>query len=75
MEPLDKNALLNILAKPKNALIKQCVKLFEFSIKWNLIKVLADFIVDKAVDYGLGARGLRSLCEEVLNDAMLICLK
>ena len=71
MEPLDKNTLLNILTKPKNALIKQYVKLFEFDgIKLEFNKSALDFIVDKAVDYGLGARGLRSLCEEVLNDAM-----
>ena len=71
MDPLDKNTLLNILTKPKNALIKQYVKLFEFDgIKLEFNKSALDFIVDKAVDYGLGARGLRSLCEEVLNDAM-----
>ena len=71
MEPLDKNTLLNILTKPKNALIKQYVKLFELdNIKLEFNESALDFIVDKAVDYGLGARGLRSLCEEILNDAM-----
>ena len=71
MEPLDKNTLLNILTKPKNALIKQYIKLFELDhIKLEFNKSALEFIVDKAVDYGLGARGLRSLCEEILNDAM-----
>ena len=71
MQPLDKNALLNILTKPKNALIKQYVKLFELDdIKLEFNKSALEFIVDKANDYGLGARGLRSMCEEILNDAM-----
>ena len=71
MVPLDKNALLNILTKPKNALIKQYVKLFELDdIKLEFNKSALEFIVDKANDYGLGARGLRSMCEEILNDAM-----
>ena len=71
MESLDKNALFNILTKPKNALIKQYIKLFELDdIKLEFNKSALEFIVDKAIDYALGARGLRSLCEEILNDAM-----
>ncbi len=71
MNPLDKNALLSILTEPKNALIKQYVKLFEMdNISLEINKSALNYIVDKAIDYNLGARGLRSLCEEILNDAM-----
>ena len=71
MNPLNKVALLNILTEPKNALIKQYVKLFEMDdITLEFKKDALNYIVDKAIDYNLGARGLRSLCEEILNDAM-----
>ena len=71
MNPLNKVALLNILTEPKNALIKQYVKLFEMDdITIEFKKDALNYIVDKAIDYNLGARGLRSLCEEILNDAM-----
>ena len=71
MNPLNKSALLSILTEPKNALIKQYVKLFEMdNISLEINKSALNYIVDKAVDYNLGARGLRSLCEEILNDAM-----
>ena len=71
MNPLNKNALLSILTEPKNALIKQYVKLFEMdNISLEINKSALNYIVDKAIDYNLGARGLRSLCEEILNDAM-----
>ena len=71
MNPLNKNALLSILTEPKNALIKQYVKLFEMdNIVLEVNKSALNYIVDKAIDYNLGARGLRSLCEEILNDAM-----
>ncbi len=71
MNPLDKSALLSILTEPKNALIKQYVKLFEMdNISLEINKSALNYIVDKAIDYNLGARGLRSLCEEILNDAM-----
>ena len=71
MNPLNKNALLSILTEPKNALIKQYVKLFEMdNIVLEINKSALNYIVDKAIDYNLGARGLRSLCEEILNDAM-----
>jgi len=71
MNPLNKNALLSILTDPKNALIKQYVKLFHMdNIVLDFKKDALTYIVDKAIDYNLGARGLRSLCEEILNDAM-----
>ena len=71
MNPLDKNALRAILTTPKNAIIKQFVKLFEMDdIDLQFREPALDFIVEKAIDYNLGARGLRSLCEEILNDAM-----
>ena len=71
MNPLNKVTLLSILTEPKNALIKQYVKLFEMDdITLEFKKDALNYIVDKAIDYNLGARGLRSLCEEILNDAM-----
>ena len=71
MNPLNKDALLSILIDPKNALIKQYVKLFQMDdIVLEFKKDALNYIVDKAIDYNLGARGLRSLCEEILNDAM-----
>ena len=71
MNPLDKKALRAILTTPKNAIIKQFVKLFEMDdIDLQFRDPALDFIVEKAIDYNLGARGLRSLCEEILNDAM-----
>ena len=71
MNPLNKEALLSILTDPKNALIKQYVKLFQMdNIVLEFKKDALNYIVDKAIDYNLGARGLRSLCEEILNDAM-----
>ena len=71
MNPLNKDALLSILTDPKNALIKQYVKLFQMDdIVLEFKKDALNYIVDKAIDYDLGARGLRSLCEEILNEAM-----
>ena len=71
MNPLNKNALLSILTEPKNALIKQYEKLFLMDgILLDFKKDALKYIVDKAIDYKLGARGLRSICEEILNDAM-----
>ncbi|RRJ89384.1 ATP-dependent Clp protease ATP-binding subunit ClpX [Flavobacterium macacae] len=71
MDPLDRETLRAILTEPKNALIKQYQKLFlmdevEFTISGEAL----DYIVDKALEYKLGARGLRSLCEAILTDAM-----
>lgn len=71
MKPLDKKTLRSILTEPKNAIIKQYQKLFEMDgIDFTIDGKALDFIVDKASEYKLGARGLRSLCEEILNDAM-----
>ena len=71
MNPLDAKALRAILTTPKNAIIKQFVKLFEMDgIDLQFKEPALDYIVEKALDYNLGARGLRSLCEEILNDAM-----
>ncbi|EKF54015.1 ATP-dependent protease ATP-binding subunit ClpX [Galbibacter marinus] len=71
MNPLDSKALRSILTEPKNAIIKQYTKLFEMDdIKFEIKNEALDYIVGKAIEYGLGARGLRSLCETVLTDAM-----
>lgn len=71
MNPLDKGTLSTILTTPKNALVKQYTQLFEMDgIELSFTQGALDFIVEKALDYKLGARGLRSLCEAVLNDAM-----
>ena len=71
MDPLDKGTLRAILTEPKNAIIKQYNKLFEMDeIDFVITEEALDFIVDQAVEYKLGARGLRSLCEAVLTDAM-----
>ncbi len=71
LEPLDEKALKRILTEPKNALIKQYTRLFEMdSIKLKFDKEALDFIVEKAIEYKLGARGLRSICEAILLDAM-----
>jgi ATP-dependent Clp protease ATP-binding subunit ClpX len=71
LEPLSKQALVDILTKPKNAIIKQYTKLFE--IEGITLKFEADaleLLAEKALEYKLGARGLRSLCEAILNDDM-----
>ncbi|MEK9603211.1 MAG: ATP-dependent Clp protease ATP-binding subunit ClpX [Flavobacteriaceae bacterium] len=71
MNPLDKETLSTILTTPKNALVKQYIQLFEMDgIDLSFTQGALDFIVDKALEYKLGARGLRSLCEAVLNEAM-----
>ena len=71
MNPLDKETLSSILTTPKNALVKQYTELFEMDgIALSFTQGALDFIVEKALEYNLGARGLRSLCEAVLNDAM-----
>jgi ATP-dependent Clp protease ATP-binding subunit ClpX len=71
MDPLDKETLRSILTEPKNALIKQYEKLFAMDdVKFTISNDALDFIVDKALEYKLGARGLRSLCEAILTDAM-----
>ena len=71
MNPLDSATLRAILTQPKNAIIKQYEKLFAMDeIEFSINDEALDFIVEKAVEYKLGARGLRSLCEAVLTDAM-----
>ncbi|MBT7851048.1 MAG: ATP-dependent Clp protease ATP-binding subunit ClpX [Flavobacteriaceae bacterium] len=73
MNPLDEETLRAILTEPKNSLIKQYKKLFEMDeIALSFEDDALDFIVKKAIEYKLGARGLRSLCEEILTDAMFI---
>jgi len=71
LEPLDKITLINILTQPKNAIIKQYTKLFEIEgIALIFTEDALDFVAEKALEYKLGARGLRSLCEAILTDAM-----
>ncbi|HCD76995.1 MAG TPA: ATP-dependent Clp protease ATP-binding subunit ClpX, partial [Prevotella sp.] len=71
LNPLDREALRSILVEPKNSIIKQYVKLFEMDgIKLTFDEDALDFIVDKAMEYKLGARGLRSIVENVMMDAM-----
>jgi ATP-dependent Clp protease ATP-binding subunit ClpX len=71
MDPLDAATLRAILTEPKNALIKQYQKLFEMDeVQMTIDEEALNFIVEKALEYKLGARGLRSLCEAMLTDAM-----
>jgi len=71
MNPLDAKTLRAILTEPKNALVKQYKKLFEMDdVELSFEEEALEFIVDKAMEYKLGARGLRSLCEAILTDAM-----
>ena len=71
MDPLDRSTLRSILTEPKNALIKKYEKLFAMDgVKFTIDNEALDYIVDKALEYKLGARGLRSLCEAILTDAM-----
>jgi ATP-dependent Clp protease ATP-binding subunit ClpX len=71
LEPLDRQALRNILTEPKNSIIKQYVKLFEMDgIKLSFNEDAYEYIVDKAMEFKLGARGLRSIVEAIMMDAM-----
>ena len=71
LDPLDRETLIAILTEPKNAIIKQYQKLFEFEgIKLIFTQKALDTIAEKALEYKLGARGLRSICEAILTDAM-----
>ncbi len=71
MDPLDRETLRAILTEPKNALVKQYQKLFEMDdVALTVEDSALDYIVEKALEYKLGARGLRSLCEAILTDAM-----
>nr|WP_295404657.1 ATP-dependent Clp protease ATP-binding subunit ClpX [uncultured Prevotella sp.] len=71
LNPLDRDALRKILVEPKNSIVKQYMKLFEMDgIKLSFSEETLDYMVDKAVEYKLGARGLRSIVEAVMMDAM-----
>jgi ATP-dependent Clp protease ATP-binding subunit ClpX len=71
LEPLDRKALRNILTEPKNSIIKQYNKLFKIDdIELTFDESALEYIVDKAMEYKLGARGLRSICEAIMIDAM-----
>ncbi|CAN5546391.1 ATP-dependent Clp protease ATP-binding subunit ClpX [soil metagenome] len=71
LDPLDQDTLRQILTNPKNALTKQYIKLFEMEgIEIEFKSGALDYIVDKAVEFKLGARGLRSICEAIITDAM-----
>lgn len=71
LNPLDRDALLSILTEPKNAIAKQYIRLFEYDgIKLTIEDDVLNYIVDKAIEFKLGARGLRSICEAIMIDAM-----
>ena len=71
LDPLDKETLRQILTEPKNAIIRQYEALFDMEhIKLTFQHEVYDFIVEKAIEYKLGARGLRTLCEAIMLDAM-----
>lgn len=71
LEPLSRDALLRILIEPKNAIVKQYKKLFEMDgVKLNFDQDALEYVVDKAIEYKLGARGLRSIVESIMIDAM-----
>ena len=71
LQPLDRQALRNILTEPKNSIIKQYVKMFEMdNIKLTFENDVLDYIVDKAIEFKLGARGLRSITEDIVIEAM-----
>ena len=71
LNPLDREALRAILTEPKNALVKQYIKLFRMdNIELTFTEEVLEYIVDKAIEFKLGARGLRSICEAIMLDAM-----
>jgi ATP-dependent Clp protease ATP-binding subunit ClpX len=71
LQPLDESMLRQILTEPKNALVKQYIRLFEMdSVQLKFDKEALDLIIEKAMQFKLGARGLRSICEAILTDAM-----
>lgn len=71
LDPLDRSALKKILVEPKNSIIKQYKKLFKMDgIELSFDSTVLDFVVDKAIEFKLGARGLRSICEHIMVDAM-----
>jgi ATP-dependent Clp protease ATP-binding subunit ClpX len=71
LNPLDSTALLSILTEPKNALVKQYSKLFDMEgVKLSFTKEALSYLVEQAMQFKLGARGLRSIMEAIMNDAM-----
>jgi ATP-dependent Clp protease ATP-binding subunit ClpX len=71
LHPLDRDALRSILTDPKNAIVKQYIKLFKMdNIELTFTDEVLDYIVDKAIEFKLGARGLRAICETIMLDAM-----
>jgi ATP-dependent Clp protease ATP-binding subunit ClpX len=71
LNPLDREALKMILTEPKNSIMKQYIKLFGLDgIKLTVEEAVLDYVVDKAIEYKIGARGLRSICESIMTDAM-----
>ena len=71
LDPLDAETLRSILTEPKNSLVKQYTRLFEYEgIELKIENGVLDFMVQKALEYKLGARGLRTICEHILTDAM-----
>ena len=71
MQPLSREALRSILTEPKNAIVKQFERLFEMDgVELRFEDAVLDYIVEKADEYKLGARGLRSICEAIMIDAM-----
>src|SRR6187455_2505987 len=71
LEPLDKETMIRIMTEPKNAIVKQYNKLFELEgIQFTISEGAIDYIAQKAIEFNLGARGLRSICEVILMDAM-----
>ena len=71
LEPLDKETMIRIMTEPKNAIVKQYHKLFELEgIQFTISEGAIDYIAQKAIEFNLGARGLRSICELILMDAM-----
>jgi len=71
LNPLDRKALRAILTEPKNALVKQYIKLFSMDdVELTFTDEVLDYIVDKSIEFKLGARGLRSICEAIMLDAM-----
>lgn len=71
LEPLDKETLIRIMTEPKNALVRQYKKLFELEgVKFTMTEGAIEYIAQKAIEFGLGARGLRSICEAIMMDTM-----
>ena len=71
LNPLDASVLRDILTEPKNSLMKQYTRLFEMEgVKLTVDEEVLNFMVEKALEFKLGARGLRSICEHILTDAM-----